>query len=112
MLASAIADRLEARLIVINGPEIVTGSAGATEATIESIFKQAAEGDIPSIVFIDEIDTLCPSRDDATSGIQKRVLATLLTILDGYWQSISELSLLVLQTEGRARSRAATRWSL
>ena len=84
MLASSIANRLGVQLIIINGPEIVTGSAGATEAELERIFKEAELE--PSIVFIDEIDTLCPSRDDATSGLQKRIVATLLTILDGYAQ--------------------------
>ena len=84
MMAAEIAARLNARLVVVNGPEVLSRDAGATEAALEKIFEDAAtsEGDGNALVFIDEIDSLCPSRNDASS-VSKRVVATLLTILDG-----------------------------
>ena len=55
---------------------------GETEARLRDIFREAHER-APSIVFIDELDALCPKRDKVQNEFEKRVVATLLTLMDG-----------------------------
>ncbi|KAF9087620.1 Spermatoproteinsis associated protein 5 [Mortierella sp. AD031] len=82
LIARTVAAATGAFLTVINGPEIISKFYGETEAKLRTIFELAAERS-PSIVFIDEIDALCPKRDEAASEMEKRVVATLLTLMDG-----------------------------
>ncbi len=55
---------------------------GETESRLRSIFEEA-DRNAPSLIFIDELDALCPKRDDVTNETEKRVVATLLTLMDG-----------------------------
>ncbi|GJJ68372.1 AAA family ATPase [Entomortierella parvispora] len=82
LIARTVAAATGAFLTVINGPEIISKFYGETEAKLRAIFEIAADNS-PSIIFIDEIDALCPKRDDAASEMEKRVVATLLTLMDG-----------------------------
>ncbi|KAF9938792.1 spermatogenesis associated protein 5 [Modicella reniformis] len=82
LIARTVAAATGAFLTVINGPEIISKFYGETEAKLRDIFELAADNS-PSIIFIDEIDALCPKRDEAASEMEKRVVATLLTLMDG-----------------------------
>ncbi|KAG0012958.1 spermatogenesis associated protein 5 [Entomortierella chlamydospora] len=82
LIARTVAAATGAYLTVINGPEIISKFYGETEAKLRAIFELSAENS-PSIIFIDEIDALCPKRDEAASEMEKRVVATLLTLMDG-----------------------------
>lgn len=82
-LARAIASSTKASVLVINGPELSSAYHGETEAKLRDVFKQAKEQS-PCIVVLDEVDALVPRREDGAGGeVEKRVVATLLTILDG-----------------------------
>ncbi|KAH6935050.1 hypothetical protein HPB50_003135 [Hyalomma asiaticum] len=81
MLARAVAEESKAALIVIDGPQIFSKYYGETEATLKSLFKDASER-APSIVFIDEIDALCPKRESGTSNQEARAVATLVSLID------------------------------
>jgi AAA family ATPase len=68
---------------VINGPELSSAYHGETESKLRDVFREAHEKS-PSIVVLDEIDALVPRREEGAGGeVEKRVVATLLTILDG-----------------------------
>ncbi|KAI9139982.1 P-loop containing nucleoside triphosphate hydrolase protein [Paraphysoderma sedebokerense] len=82
LLAKVIASELKCNVVIINGSEIMSKYYGETENTLRSIFEKA-EKEGPSILFIDEIDALCPKRDDTPSEMEKRIVATLLTLMDG-----------------------------
>lgn len=82
-MARAIASATEASVLVINGPELSSAYHGETESKLRDVFKQARDQS-PCIVVLDEIDALVPRREDGAGGeVEKRVVATLLTILDG-----------------------------
>ncbi|KAJ2676028.1 AAA+-type ATPase [Coemansia sp. RSA 1085] len=84
LIARAVAHASKARIYIINGAEIMSRYYGESESRIRDIFDQARHHSHgPSIVFIDEIDALCPKRSDGESEANKRVVATLLTLLDG-----------------------------
>ncbi|KAI8887498.1 AAA-domain-containing protein [Backusella circina FSU 941] len=82
LIARSVAQETGAHAIIINGPEIVSKFYGETEQKLRDIFDAAIEN-APSVIFIDEIDALCPKRDEAPSELEKRVVATLLTLMDG-----------------------------
>jgi AAA family ATPase len=83
LIARALASTLDAKIFFINGPEIVSKFVGESEANLREIFQKAAAS-APSLVFIDEIDAICPKRDDRGVGdMEKRMVATLLTLMDG-----------------------------
>ncbi|KAJ3393634.1 spermatogenesis associated protein 5 [Entophlyctis sp. JEL0112] len=82
LIARAVASETGAHVIVINGPEIISKYYGETEEKLKSVFEEAEENS-PSIIFIDEIDSLCPKRDANASDLEKRIVATLLTLMDG-----------------------------
>ena len=70
-------------MLVINGPELSSAYHGETESKLRDVFKQAREKS-PCIVVLDEVDALVPRREEGAGGeVEKRVVATLLTILDG-----------------------------
>ncbi|GLB45448.1 putative AAA domain (dynein-related subfamily) [Lyophyllum shimeji] len=82
-LARAIASSTKSSVLVINGPELSSAYHGETEAKLRDVFREAREKS-PCIVVLDEVDALVPRREDSAGGeVEKRVVATLLTILDG-----------------------------
>ncbi|XP_075544517.1 ATPase family gene 2 protein homolog A-like isoform X1 [Dermacentor variabilis] len=81
MLARAVAVESKAALVVIDGPQIFSKYYGETEATLKSLFRDASER-APSIVFIDEIDALCPKRESGMSNQEARAVATLVSLID------------------------------
>jgi len=82
-LARAIASSTKSSVLIINGPELSSAYHGETEAKLRDVFKEAREKS-PCIVVLDEVDALVPRREDGAGGeVEKRVVATLLTILDG-----------------------------
>ena len=82
LLAKAVANESEANFFAINGPEITSKYYGESEARLREIFKKAEEN-APSIVFIDELDAIAPKREEVTGEAEKRVVAQLLTLMDG-----------------------------
>jgi len=82
-LARAIASSTQSSVLVINGPELSSAYHGETESKLRDVFREAREKS-PCIVVLDEVDALVPRREDSAGGeVEKRVVATLLTILDG-----------------------------
>ena len=82
LLAKALANEIGAYFISINGPEIMSKYYGESEQRLREIFKEAEEN-APSIIFIDEIDAIAPRREEVTGEVEKRVVAQLLTLMDG-----------------------------
>ncbi|KAI7869442.1 P-loop containing nucleoside triphosphate hydrolase protein [Spinellus fusiger] len=82
LIARAVAQEVGAHAIIINGPEIISKFYGETEQKLRDIFAEAVEH-APTVVFIDELDALCPKRDEAPSELEKRIVTTLLTLMDG-----------------------------
>ncbi len=82
LLAKALANEIGAYFIAINGPEIMSKFYGESEARLREIFKEAEEN-APAIIFIDEIDAVAPRREEVTGEVEKRVVAQLLTLMDG-----------------------------
>ncbi len=82
LLAKAVAGETNAHFISISGPEIMGKYYGESEERIRDIFKQA-EDNAPSIVFIDEIDSIAPKRDEVSGELEKRIVSQLLTLMDG-----------------------------
>ncbi|MFL6741613.1 MAG: AAA family ATPase, partial [Sphingomicrobium sp.] len=82
LLARAVANESAANFFHIAGPEIMGSAYGESEMRLREIFQQAAES-APSIIFIDEIDSIAPKRGQVTGEAEKRLVAQLLTLLDG-----------------------------
>ena len=82
LLAKAVASETSANFTSIGGPEIMSKFYGESEERLREIFKEAAEN-APSIVFIDEIDSLAPKRDEVTAETERRIVAQLLALMDG-----------------------------
>ncbi|XP_051474591.1 ribosome biogenesis protein SPATA5 isoform X1 [Apus apus] len=100
MIAKAIANEVGAHVTVINGPEIISKFYGESESRLRQIFAEASLCR-PSIIFIDELDALCPKREGAQNEVEKRVVASLLTLMDGIGSEESEGQLLVLGATNR-----------
>ncbi|XP_061832511.1 ATPase family gene 2 protein homolog A isoform X2 [Nerophis lumbriciformis] len=100
MIGRAIANEVGAHMTVVNGPEIMSKFYGETEETLRQIFTEASLR-TPSIIFIDELDALCPKRDDAHNEVEKRVVASLLTLMDGIGSEGHAGQLLVLGATNR-----------
>jgi len=82
LLARAVANESAAKFFSIAGPEIMGSAYGESERRLREIFEQAAQA-APSIIFIDEIDSIAPKRGQVTGEAEKRLVAQLLTLLDG-----------------------------
>ena len=82
LLAKAVAGETNSHFISISGPEIMGKFYGESEERLRDIFKQAEEN-APSIIFIDEIDSIAPKREEVTGEVEKRVVSQLLTLMDG-----------------------------
>lgn len=81
-LARAVANESEASFFTINGPEIMGSAYGESERRLREVFEEAAKSS-PSIVFIDEIDSIAPKRSQSPGEAEKRLVAQLLTLMDG-----------------------------
>src|SRR5687768_5214353 len=82
LLARAVAAEADTRFFHIAGPEIMGRFYGESEQRLREIFQQAAQ-QAPSIIFIDEIDSIAPKRQDVNGEVERRVVAQLLTLMDG-----------------------------
>jgi transitional endoplasmic reticulum ATPase len=82
MIAKAVATEVNAHFKSINGPEIISKYYGESEKQLREIFDEASEN-APAIIFIDEIDSICPKREDVSGEVERRVVAQMLTLMDG-----------------------------
>jgi len=82
LIARAVASETDANFISISGPEIVSKFYGESEQRLRQIFDEAEKG-APSIIFIDEIDSIAPKREDVSGDLERRVVAQLLALMDG-----------------------------
>jgi transitional endoplasmic reticulum ATPase len=82
LLAKAVASESGANFVTINGPEVMSKYYGESEGKLREIFEQA-EKNAPTIIFIDEIDSIAPKREDVSGEVERRVVAQLLTLMDG-----------------------------
>ncbi|HEY9207215.1 MAG TPA: CDC48 family AAA ATPase [Candidatus Methanoperedens sp.] len=95
MIAKAVANETDANFVSISGPEIMSKYYGESEKQLRSIFEDA-EKSAPTIIFIDEIDSIAPKREEVTGEVERRVVAQLLSLMDG------------LKTRGQVMVIAAT----
>lgn len=82
LLAKAVANETNANFYSIGGPEIMSKFYGESEERLRETFKEAEEN-APSIIFIDEIDSIAPKREEVSGDVEKRVVSQLLTLMDG-----------------------------
>ncbi|HIF46409.1 MAG TPA: AAA family ATPase [Candidatus Poseidoniales archaeon] len=82
MIAKAVATETNAHFTCINGPEVISKYYGESEKQLREIFDEAANN-APAIIFIDEIDSICPKREDVSGEVERRVVAQMLTLMDG-----------------------------
>ncbi len=82
MIAKAVATETNAHFTAINGPEVISKYYGESEKQLREIFDEAANN-APAIVFLDEIDSICPKREDVSGEVERRVVAQMLTLMDG-----------------------------
>jgi len=82
LIAKAVASETKANFTSINGPEIISKYYGESEKQLREIFDEAA-ANAPAIIFIDELDSIAPKREDVSGEVERRVVAQLLTLLDG-----------------------------
>ncbi|XP_041845721.1 ATPase family protein 2 homolog [Melanotaenia boesemani] len=103
MIGRAIANEVGAHMVVINGPEIMSKFYGETESRLRQIFTEASQRQ-PAIIFIDELDALCPKREGAQNEVEKRVVASLLTLMDGIGSEGHSGQLLILGATNRPQA--------
>ena len=82
LLAKAVANETDSAFFSIAGPEIMSKYYGESEKHLRDVFEQA-EKNAPSVIFIDEIDSIAPKRGEGTDQTEKRIVAQLLTLMDG-----------------------------
>jgi len=82
LLAKAVASETNSNFASISGPEIMSKFYGESESRLREIFEQAQEN-APSIIFIDELDSIAPKREEVTGEVEKRVVSQLLALMDG-----------------------------
>nr|CAB3497112.1 unnamed protein product [Digitaria exilis] len=82
LIARAVANETGAFFFLINGPEIMSKLAGESESNLRKAFEEA-EKNAPSIIFIDEIDSIAPNRDKTHGEVERRIVSQLLTLMDG-----------------------------
>ena len=111
MIAKAVASDINASFFSINGPELVNKYVGKSESGLRDVFNRALE-EQPSIIFIDEIDAMCPRRDgrngdDGTFNeveeLDKRMVSTLLTLMDGA-STASNAKIMVIAATNRPQA--------
>eukprot|EP00520_Triparma_pacifica_P005897 CAMPEP_0118645306 /NCGR_PEP_ID=MMETSP0785-20121206/7428_1 /TAXON_ID=91992 /ORGANISM="Bolidomonas pacifica, Strain CCMP 1866" /LENGTH=872 /DNA_ID=CAMNT_0006537175 /DNA_START=1 /DNA_END=2616 /DNA_ORIENTATION=+ len=81
LLANALVEETGAHVVVINGPEIMAKKGGESEDNLRKAFEEAQKN-APSIIFMDEIDSIAPKRDSAQGETEKRIVSQLLTLMD------------------------------
>ena len=96
-LAKAVANESDASFFTINGPEIMGSAYGESEKRLREVFEEATRSS-PAIIFIDEIDSIAPKRDQVHGEAEKRLVAQLLTLMDGIE---SRVSLVVIAATNR-----------
>ena len=82
LLAKAIANETNSNFFTIGGPEIMSKYHGESEERLRNVF-QEAERNAPSIIFIDEIDSIAPKREEVSNEVERRIVAQLLSLMDG-----------------------------
>ena len=82
LLAKAVANETNASFYSISGPEIMSKFYGESEERLREVFRQAQET-APSIIFIDELDSVAPKREEVSGDVEKRIVSQLLTLMDG-----------------------------
>jgi len=82
LIAKAVASESGAHFISIAGPEVISKYYGESEQRLREVFEEARENS-PSIIFIDELDSIAPRREEVTGEVERRVVAQLLTMMDG-----------------------------
>lgn len=82
LIARAVANETGAFFFCINGPEIMSKLAGESESNLRKAFEEA-EKNAPSIIFIDEIDSIAPKREKTHGEVERRIVSQLLTLMDG-----------------------------
>lgn len=82
LIARAVANETGAFFFLLNGPEIMSKMTGEAEQNLRKAFEEA-EKNQPAIIFIDEIDSIAPKREKSNGEVEKRVVAQLLTLMDG-----------------------------
>ncbi len=82
LIAKAVASEVDAHFITLSGPEIMSKYYGESEERLREVFEEAQEN-APSIVFIDEIDSIAPKREEVRGEVERRVVAQLLALMDG-----------------------------
>lgn len=100
-LARAIAASTKSSVLIVNGPELSSAYHGETESKLRDVFADARARS-PCIVVLDEVDALCPRREEGPGGeVEKRVVAQLLTILDGVEDESGKDRVVVVATTNR-----------
>jgi transitional endoplasmic reticulum ATPase len=82
LIAKAVANEIDASFHTISGPEIMSKYYGESEEKLREVFEEAEES-APAIVFVDELDSIAPKREDAGGDVERRVVAQLLSLMDG-----------------------------
>jgi transitional endoplasmic reticulum ATPase len=82
LIAKAVANEIDANFHTISGPEIMSKYYGESEEQLRDVFEEAAE-EAPSIIFMDELDSIAPKREEAGGDVERRVVAQLLSLMDG-----------------------------
>jgi transitional endoplasmic reticulum ATPase len=82
LLAKAVANETNSSFYTIGGPEIMSKYHGESEERLRNVFEQA-EKNAPSIIFIDEVDSIAPKREEVTGEVERRIVAQLLSLMDG-----------------------------
>lgn len=82
LVARAVANEVDATFLSIDGPEIISKYYGESEKELRETFEEARE-ETPSVLFIDELDSVAPKRDDVTGEVERRIVSQLLTLMDG-----------------------------
>lgn len=82
LIARAVASETDANFVSISGPEIVSKFYGESEQRLRQIFEEAQKA-APSIIFIDEVDSIAPKREEVSGDLERRVVAQLLALMDG-----------------------------
>lgn len=82
LIARAVANETDANFVSISGPEIVSKFYGESEQRLRQIFEEASKA-APSIIFIDEVDSIAPKREEVSGDLERRVVAQLLALMDG-----------------------------
>ncbi len=82
LMAKAVSQEANAHFITLNGPEVMSKFYGESESNLRKLFEEA-EKNAPTIIFIDEIDSIAPKRENVTGEVERRVVAQTLSLLDG-----------------------------